>query len=161
MEMNAEIDLRSCHTLVMDVLRSPNREEYTRIVFQKNAGSYNRLRHERRKKTGDNSIAFKDSVITIDTTMSSSLPMPQMPIRPPESAPVNFDMGAKLKLRVFIDHSSVEVFVNDRQCAAVRVFPGREDSTGVSLQALGGDAKLLNFDAWQKKSIWESSIAIE
>ena len=65
---------------------------------------------------------------------------------------MNFDMGAKLKLRVFIDHSSVEVFVNDRQCVAVRVFPGREDSTGVSLQALGGDAKLLNFDAWQKRS---------
>jgi hypothetical protein len=37
---------------------------------------------------------------------------------------------------------------------AVRVFPGREDSTGVSLQARGGDAKLLNFDAWQMETIY-------
>ena len=38
-----------------------------------------------------------------------------------------------LELRVFIDRSVIEVFANDRQCLTVRVYPGREDSRGVSL----------------------------
>ena len=60
-----------------------------------------------------------------------------------------------MKLRVFIDRSVVEVFVNGRQCVAVRVYPGRTDSLGVSLRAQGADAELAALDAWQMKSIYE------
>ena len=49
----------------------------------------------------------------------------------------------------------VEVFINGRQCVAARVYPGREDSGGVSLRAQGKDAKLISLDAWQMKSIYE------
>jgi beta-fructofuranosidase len=59
-----------------------------------------------------------------------------------------------LKLRVFIDKSVVEVFVNGRQYLAMRVYPGRDDSMGVSLRAEGQDAKLNRLDAWQMKPIW-------
>ncbi|MHC4337940.1 MAG: GH32 C-terminal domain-containing protein [Planctomycetota bacterium] len=60
-----------------------------------------------------------------------------------------------LKLRVFVDRSVVEVFVNGKQCVAVRVYPGREDSTGVSLRSQGQDATLKSLDAWQMKNIYE------
>ena len=60
-----------------------------------------------------------------------------------------------LELRVFLDRSVVEVFVNGRQCVAVRVYPGREDSLGVSLRSQGTDATLNSLDAWQMKSIYE------
>jgi beta-fructofuranosidase len=33
-----------------------------------------------------------------------------------------------------------EVFVNDRQYLAMRVYPGRKDSLGVSLRAHGSEA---------------------
>ena len=58
-------------------------------------------------------------------------------------------------LRIFVDRSVVEVFVNERQCVAVRVYPGREDSTGVSLLSQGQEAELLSLDCWQMRSIYE------
>ena len=62
--------------------------------------------------------------------------------------------GEPVELRVFIDKSVVEVFVNGKQCVAVRVYPGREDSVGVSLRAQGQDAQLESLDAWQMKSVY-------
>jgi beta-fructofuranosidase len=49
----------------------------------------------------------------------------------------------------------LEVFVNGTQCVAVRVYPGREDSVGVSLRSQGQDAVLKSLDAWQMKNIYK------
>ena len=70
-------------------------------------------------------------------------------------APFTLKKGEDLTLRVFIDKSVVEVFANGKQCVALRVYPGRSDSLGVSLRAQGGDAKLLSLDAWQMENIYE------
>ena len=48
--------------------------------------------------------------------------------RSEEVAPFKLREGEPLRLRVFIDKSVVEVFANGRQCLALRVYPGREDS---------------------------------
>ena len=56
-------------------------------------------------------------------------------------------------LRVFVDRSIVEVFARGRQCVALRVYPQRPDSVGVSLTAQHRDAVLRRVDAWQMKSI--------
>jgi beta-fructofuranosidase len=53
-----------------------------------------------------------------------------------------------------VDKSVVEVFVNGRQCVAVRVYPDRADSSGVSLRSQGQDSVLTSLDAWQMKSIY-------
>jgi beta-fructofuranosidase len=84
-------------------------------------------------------------------TCSSELP--GVRLRAPETAPVYFGPGELLKLRIFVDKSIVEVFVGGRQCIALRVYPGRADSLGVSLRAQGQDAVLGKLDAWQMKSI--------
>ena len=60
-----------------------------------------------------------------------------------------------LKLRVFIDRSIVEVFANSKQYLAMRVYPERADSVGISLRAQGQDAVLKRLHAWQMKSIWQ------
>jgi beta-fructofuranosidase len=60
-----------------------------------------------------------------------------------------------LKLRIFIDRSIVEVFANSKQYLAMRVYPGRKDSLGISLRAQGQDALLKRLNAWQMKSIWQ------
>ena len=91
--------------------------------------------------------------LSIDTSLSSTLP--DVRCRAPETAQVALDGKETLKLHVFLDRSVVEVFVNGRQCVAVRVYPGREDSVGVSLRAQGTDATLKSLDAWQMKSIYE------
>lgn len=76
-----------------------------------------------------------------------------MTSRAPETAPVWLASGELLKLRIFIDKSVVEVFVNGRQCVAARVYPGRTDSLGVSLRAQGSPAILKRLDAWTMQSI--------
>ena len=126
----------------MNVLRSPNKEEFTRIAFFRDRGY--RERSEKGRQL---------SSITIDSSYSSLLP--DVRSRPPETAPVFLDKGEPLRLRVFVDRSVVEVFVNGRQCVAVRVYPGREDSLGVSLRAQGQDAELKSLDAWQMKRIYD------
>ena len=94
-----------------------------------------------------------ESLISIDTSFSSTLP--EALSRAPETAPIYLEDDEPLQLRVFIDRSVVEVFVNSKQCVAVRVYPGREDSLGVSLRAQGQTAKLNRLDAWQMQSVWE------
>lgn len=64
--------------------------------------------------------------------------------------------GAPLSLRVFLDESVIEVFANDRVCITARVYPTREDSTGLALTASGGAARLLALDAWRMSGIWGS-----
>ena len=59
-----------------------------------------------------------------------------------------------LKLRVFVDRSVVEVFVKGKLYLAMRVYPSRQDSVGVSLRAQGQDAVLKRLDAWQMQAIW-------
>jgi beta-fructofuranosidase len=92
-------------------------------------------------------------VISIDNSRSSILPDARS--RPPETAQIVMGKNEPLKLRVFIDKSVVEVFVNDKQCVALRVYPGREDSVGVSLRAQGREAQLKSLDAWQMENIYE------
>ncbi|MDP7135132.1 MAG: GH32 C-terminal domain-containing protein, partial [Planctomycetota bacterium] len=74
---------------------------------------------------------------------------PDIQARPPEIAPFDLEEGEALKLRILIDRSVVEVFANGRQCVALRVYPERSDSLGLSLRAQGQEALLKTLDAWQ------------
>lgn len=135
MEIVANIDADNSNLIEMKVLRSPGSEEFTRIVFFR-----------------DRSIGGQ-GLITLDNTHSSVLQ--NVVSRPPENAMVAVADGEPLELRVFIDKSIVEVFVNDKQCVALRVYPGRDDSVGVSLQSIGRDAKLDSLVAYQMKNIYQ------
>lgn len=64
-------------------------------------------------------------------------------------------IDGKIKLHIFVDWSSVEVFVNDgEQVITSRIFPDPE-STSISLFADGGDASLAGLTFWPLKSIWD------
>ncbi len=78
----------------------------------------------------------------------------QVKYRAPSAASVLLEPNERLRLRLFIDKSVVEVFVNERQVMAERVFPSRDDSLGVSLRAQGNRAELKSLEAWQMKSIY-------
>jgi beta-fructofuranosidase len=164
-EIIAEIDAKASPMVELNVLRSKNREEYTRITFFKNRGF--RITNWG-DKTGallqsgntvvspygtPRSIPYRQSVLSIDSSYSSVLPGALS--RPPETTSIDLEADEPLKLRIFIDRSVVEVFVNDKACAAVRVYPGLSDSTGVSIRAQGSEARLLSLDAWNMKNIYE------
>nr|MBC8277711.1 GH32 C-terminal domain-containing protein [FCB group bacterium] len=43
----------------------------------------------------------------------------------------------------------VEIYANDRQAICRRVYPGRSDSLGVALFAIGGEANISSVKAWE------------
>lgn len=154
MELNLEVDPKMAPMIELNVLRSPNKEEYTRITFLRGRG-FNAVRQGILPPPAPGTPAsnLNSSLISIETTYSSL--HPDVNPRGPETASVLMDNNEPLKLRVFIDKSVVEVFVNGKQALAVRVYPSRNDSVGVSLRAQGQDTELKLLEAWQMKSIYE------
>lgn len=149
-ELALEIDTNDAPVVVVDVLRSPDRQEHTRIAFYRNRGLKPITPDGHIASTPRGEDAF--SLISIDTSHSSILP--DALSRAPETAPVYLEPDENLSLRIFIDKSIVEVFVNGKQCVATRVYPARDDSIQVSLEARGNAMRLISLDAWQLKSIY-------
>lgn len=150
MEIDAEIDPKNSQLVELDVLRSPNKEEFTRIIFYKDKG-YTKGREYNPAAAMPNPPS---SLISIESSYSTTLS--DAKLRAPETASFVLNQGEPVKLKVFIDKSVIEVFVNGRQVVAMRVYPGREDSKGVSIRSQGQDAVLKSIDAWQMKSIYEN-----
>lgn len=65
-----------------------------------------------------------------------------------ESGPFELKTEEPLVLRIFVDKSIVEVFANDRQALARRIYPTL-GGTGVKLFAKGGDIEVLSVKAWE------------
>ena len=150
-ELMAEIETNDAPLVELNVLRSPGKEEYTRIAFYRERGFRDWERYNGWQR--DRLAAATDSLISIDSSYSSLLP--DVRSRAPETGPVFLERDEPLRLRVFVDRSVVEVFVNGKQCVAMRVYPGREDSVGVSLRSQGQDARLVSLDAWQMENIYD------
>ena len=138
MEIEATIDSGSAREVGLNVLRSPDGSEETRISFFRSSLLGNR----------------KPNTPSLQIDVSASSLRGDVFARTPESGPLEIEDGESIRLRVFLDRSIVEVFANGRQCLTLRVYPDREDSTGVSVFARGGDATLVSLDCWQMRSIW-------
>ena len=59
-----------------------------------------------------------------------------------------------MRLRVFIDRSVVEVFVDDRAVLSTRAYPAWPEEMGVALLAEGGAVRVVSLVAWGMSSIW-------
>jgi beta-fructofuranosidase len=167
MEIDLEIDPKDAPVIELNVLRSPGKEEYTQINFLRERG----MSAGRDYRFGEiariqsvlvsrpiaaipaSAQPVRESLLTIESSFSSLYP----DVRPrgAETASFVLNRDETLKLRIFIDKSVVEVFANGKQCAAVRVYPSREDSMGVSIRSQGQESELKSFEAWQMKSIYE------
>ena len=149
LELAVEIQPQDAREISLNVLRSPGGEEFTAIKFFRHGGMPVRKR----------GTIYQQDALVLDTTQSSlradgSFWTSNVTARPPEVAPFELGEDEPLKLRIFIDKSVVEVFANGRQCLALRAYPERKDSTGVSIRACGRDAVLRSLDAWQMQSIY-------
>ncbi len=60
----------------------------------------------------------------------------------------------RVKLHIFVDRSSVEVFVNDGSTViSDAIFPSR-DSQGIELYSSGGQARIVKLEVWTLQSAW-------
>ena len=64
-------------------------------------------------------------------------------------APLRLGEDARLELRILVDWSSVEVFVNDGEAViSEQIFPAA-DSDALSVYAIGGSVAVDAIDVWQ------------
>jgi beta-fructofuranosidase len=129
-ELRAVVDVGSADQVDLSVLRSPDGAEATTVSYWAGADS-----------------------LGIDTSRSSE--RGDVHTRPPEAASLALGEGERLDVRVFVDRSIVEVFANGRRTLTTRVYPARQESTGVSLLARRGHARVDSLDVWEMDSIWD------
>ena len=71
-----------------------------------------------------------------------------------QASPFDFKQGDDVKLRVFLDHSVLEVFAGDQRYLAQRIYPTHPDALDVKLFSRGGPTVVRRLKAWQMNSIW-------
>lgn len=62
-----------------------------------------------------------------------------LPVRPAE--------GESLKINIFLDHSIVDIFVNDRYATSIRVFPTDADANGIEAYS-DSTTRVTDLKAW-------------
>ncbi len=158
LEIALQLEPDRASSFELNVLRSPDSEETTRIIFFRKRGYIYRtpfkedIRSLRVMSSAISNKVSHDSILCIDTSRSSTLP--DALARPPEQGPVRLAENDALDLRVFIDRSVVEVFANCSLALSVRVYPGRDDSRGFSLLSRGRDANVSRLDVWRMQGIY-------
>ena len=61
--------------------------------------------------------------------------------------PLRPKLGEELKLNVFVDHSIIDIFVNDKYATSIRVFPTEAEATSVEAFA-NASVKVKELKAW-------------
>ena len=128
LELAAEFERGDAARLGLIVRRSPDGAEQTRIAYEPASG---RLVVDRERASLDAATE-----------------------RTPHAATLALADGEPLRLRVFLDRSTIEIFANERLALTSRVYPTRADSLGLGLFAEGGSARLRALAAWPMRGIW-------
>ena len=120
----------------LQVLKNPDGSEFTSVLFD-----------------------LERNVIGLDrrfSTLSSAT-------KDYRESSYTFDPAKAIDIRVFIDHSIVEVFVNRTEAFSFRVYPSLEQSKNLDLTVSKGKATIKSLSAWKifdMKSIPDSSTGI-
>ncbi len=122
LEVLAEFEVGRDAEFGLSVLRSEDGAQETRVVYDEASGR-----------------------LTIDWERSGAVESGR------RSAPLPVGPGGRLKLHVFVDRSSVEVFADGgRAVLSARVFP---DPASRGVAVIGAD-RMLSLDAWRLAPIW-------
>jgi sucrose-6-phosphate hydrolase SacC (GH32 family) len=68
--------------------------------------------------------------------------------------PLELAKRQPLKLHIFLDHSVLEVFVNDGSLCLSRVISSLPSDNGVRIYCIGGSVIVKNMHMWEMDSIW-------
>jgi beta-fructofuranosidase len=142
MEIVATIDPGEARYIRLNVLRADDKSEYTAVNFHRDVG----------KDFANRSWSVRDSMIALDPTFSTI--GEQGDINQPQSCFFPYLEGEPLELRIFVDRSIVEVFVNGQSACLTRVYPAGADSVGFSIEARGHRAVCSKLQAWAMERVF-------
>ncbi len=142
LELDLTIQPGQAKRIRLTVRQSPNGEEETPIVVDRESGA---MRIELGKSSLGGYLKHYDALMFVDFVDHVTKNKVEVDR---QEAPFVLKEGEPLRLRVFLDRSIIEIFANERQAMAQRIDPSRNDSLGISLCVEGGDAELLQLDAW-------------
>ena len=128
LEIEATFEFHGDSEFGLKIFCSPGGEEETNIVYKREFGQ---ILVERQRSSLDQRANVN-----------------------PATIPVRLASGKPLKIHVFIDHSTIEIFINNKLCLACRVYPTREDSDGVRFFSRRGLVEVTDINIWKMDPIW-------
>ncbi len=140
MELQVEFAADSASRCGVIVRASPDGEEQTIIEFDREAGL---LRIDFSKSSLDPTLTYRSWCIHRPEDEADAQRRVTV-----QEAPLVLAPGEPLVLRIYLDHSMLEVFANGRQCVTQRIFPTRADSLGVSLFSRDGESWVTQLQSW-------------
>ncbi len=143
-EIVMKVDMRKSNFIELNVLASPDKKEYTRVMFYKNGGFPERDIDNGRGRFSSIALDNSNGSLADDVTP-----------RVTETANVFIDKDEIVELRIFIDKSIVEVFVNDRQCVSIGTYPTLKESERVFVKSHGKDAEITSLETFDMKSVYK------
>jgi beta-fructofuranosidase len=111
-----------------------------------------RLRHTPSEHT-DVLVAWDAGRLLVDTRHAKGEHATDYAV---DTAPIKAD-GERLEhvdLHLYLDHSVLELIVDDRHALSTRVYPSGPELDAVELVAHGGVARIERLEAWRLRSIW-------
>lgn len=137
MEIDMEFD-GSTPNFEIKVLADPKQKEYTSLTFYRDAGLISQRGGSSWRMVLDHSHgSLSDQFVP----------------RTPEIADFAYGENESLKVKIFIDKTIVEVFVNDQSWVMLRTYPILKESTNVFVKAFGNGTTIKNVEAWQMGGI--------
>jgi beta-fructofuranosidase len=128
LEMEAELSFGEPAICEVYLRTSPDQSEYTLISYHSAEGT-----------------------ITVDGTHSSLSADVEHQIVSGDLRP---DREGKVRFRLFVDRSVLELFLADSTAITQRLYPTREDSLGLSFKVRQGSVFVHYLSAWKLSSIW-------
>jgi len=124
MEMNYVIKAEKSSSFMIQVYKNADLSEFTSILFNL---ATNKIALDRRSSTQSN--ATKDY----------------------REAQYIFDEKDNINIRIFLDHSTLEVFIDNALVFSARVYPSKIDSKKTDIILTSGVVQLVSLDAWDLK----------
>lgn len=115
-------DVKGDEKFTFNVLESPNREESTSIIFD-----------------------LEKKQLIVDRSRSSAA---YLGTSTPDIGSLSLAPDEDLSIRIFVDTSIIEIFVNDRVALTSRVYPSLETSTGVSYNFGCFESRGITIQSW-------------
>ncbi|MGA8069329.1 MAG: glycoside hydrolase family 32 protein [Terriglobales bacterium] len=141
LEIEAEIETGGASEVGLKVRQGPEEETLIGVDMGGSAGV-------------DKGIRKKEAKLFVDRTHSGNVSFDgKFPGR--HAGPLRWAEGKPVKLHLFVDGSSVEVFANDGETViSDEIFPAGS-SQGVEFYSHGGRARLVKLDVWNLQSAWK------